>query len=150
MKKVLLVFAGLVAVAVVLLIFRGGAGGGGLELSGNDARQVGDLTVDFLEDIQFKDFEKASSYHSAEDRKKVNIPKLIERLFAVKPEFLDIMRYELVKVDVDRSGNRARVKTHTVVKILNTGEIKEPDIIFYWYKDPAEGWVMELESSLHR
>ena len=38
--------------------------------------------------------------------------------------------------------------THTVIKLLNTKEIREPDIILYWRKDPKEGWVMKLESSL--
>ena len=106
--------------------------------------------MEFLEDIKFKDFDKAASYHSAEDRKDVNIAKLIERMFQVKPEFLDILRYKIVKSEIDSSGDRGRVLTRTVVKVLNTGEIKEPEIIFYWQQDPTEGWVMKLESSLKR
>jgi hypothetical protein len=58
------------------------------------------------------------------------------------------MRYEIKSVDIDRSGDRAKVKTHTVVKMLNSDQIKEPEVIFYWRKDPKEGWVMLLESSL--
>lgn len=106
-----------------------------------------ELTVAFLEDIQFKDFVKAAAYHTEEDQQKVDIPHLIERLFKIKPEFLDIMRYEIVDVDVDKSGTRARVKTHAIVKVLNTDEIKEPDIIFYWQKQDGK-WYMKLESSL--
>jgi hypothetical protein len=105
------------------------------------------LTSSFLEDIRFKDFTKAASYHTPEDQKKVNIPNLIERIFQIKPEFLDIMKYEITSVDIDRSGNRARVKTHTTIKVLNTEEIKEPDVIFYWHKENGQ-WYMKLESSL--
>lgn len=150
MKKVGLIFAALVLLAVVLLAFnsRRGVDVGGVSLGSGDVGYLQKRTNDFLEDIQFKDFEKAASYHSAEDRKDVNIPKLIERIFAVKPEFLDIMRYEILKVDLDSTGNRARVKTRTVIKILNKNEVREPEIIFYWFKDPKEGWVMDLESSL--
>ncbi len=108
---------------------------------------VNDLTIDFLEDIQFKDFDKAATYHTKEEQEKVDIPNLIERLFQIKPEFLDIMRFEITDVHIDRSGDRARVKTHTVVKVLNTDEIKEPDIIFYWHKQDGQ-WYMKLESSL--
>jgi hypothetical protein len=105
------------------------------------------LTISFLEDIRFKDFQKAATYHTKEDQTKVNIPNLIERLFRIKPEFLDIMKYEITGVDIDRSGDRARVKTHTTVKVLNTEEIKEADVIFYWHKEGGQ-WYMKLESSL--
>lgn len=105
------------------------------------------LTNDFLEDIRFKDFTKAATYHTPEDQKKVNIPELIERIFKIKPEFLDIMKYEITGVDVDRSGMRARVKTHTTIKMLNSDELKEADTIFYWHKIDGH-WYMKLESSL--
>ena len=152
MKKVVLVFVALGLLAVGLLIFtsRSSFRHPGLTTSvGGAAKEMETKSRSFLEDLQFKDFEKAASYHSREDRKKVNIPQLIERMFAVKPEFLDIMSYEIVKIQFDNSGKRCRVKTKTKVKILNTNEIKEPEIILYWFKDPAEGWIMELESSLH-
>ena len=106
-----------------------------------------ELTRAFLEDIQFKDFDKAAMYHTPEDQEQVDIPDLLERLFKIKPEFLDIMKYEITDVDIDNSGARARVKTHTTVKLLNTDEIKEPDVIFYWYKQDDQ-WYMKLESSL--
>jgi hypothetical protein len=106
-----------------------------------------ELTSAFLEDIQFKDFDKAATYHTVEDQKTVDIPDLLERLFQIKPELLDIMKYEITGVEVDKSGTRARVKTHTTVKLLNTDEIKEPDLIFYWHKQ-GEQWYMKLESSL--
>ncbi len=112
-----------------------------------DKGLIHELTTGFLEDIQFKDFAQAALYHTEEDQEKVNIPELIERLFQIKPEFLDIMKFEIMDVDIDRSGKRARVKTHTTVKILNTDELKEPDIIFYWHKHDGK-WYMKLESSL--
>lgn len=105
------------------------------------------LTIDFLEDIKFKDFDKAASYHTKEDQETVDIPHLIERIFQIKPELLDIMKYEITGVDIDRRATRARVKTHTTVKVLNTEELKEPDIIFYWQKIDGH-WYMKLESSL--
>lgn len=120
------------------------------QITSSEVRLLRERSKDFLEDLQYKDFDKASTYHSSDDRKKADIAKLIERLFAVKPEFLDIMRYEIKKIEIDRSGDRAKVKTETVVKLLNTKKIKKPEIILYWRKDPREGWVMKLESSLHR
>ena len=112
-----------------------------------DKNILRNLTIDFLEDIKFKDFDKAATYHTKEDQETVDIPRLLERLFKIKPELLDIMKYEITGVDLDRSGTRARVKTHTTIKVLNSGKIKEPDVIFYWHKE-GEQWYMKLESSL--
>lgn len=151
MRKVLALFGVLALLAAVLLLLssRTGLQLGGVTVSTSaDASYLEQRTLDFLEDIRFKDFEKAASYHSVEDRKTVRIPELIERIFAIKPEFLDILRYEILAVELDRSGTRGRVKTRTVVKVLNSGEIREPEILFYWMKDPRDGWVMKLESSL--
>lgn len=151
MRKVLALFGVLALLAAVLLLLssRTGLQLGGVTVSTSaDASYLEQRTLDFLEDIRFKDFEKAASYHSVEDRKTVRIPELIERIFAIKPEFLDVLRYEILAVELDRSGTRGRVKTRTVVKVLNSGEIREPEILFYWMKDPRDGWVMKLESSL--
>lgn len=151
MRKVLLIFGVLALVAAVLLLLSSRSGfslGGVTVASSADSSFIEQRTLDFLEDIRFKDFAQAASYHSVADRKTVDIPYLIERIFQIKPEFLDILRYEILAVELDRSGTRGRVKTRTVVKILNTGEIREPEIIYYWYKDPRDGWVMRLESSL--
>jgi len=106
-------------------------------------------SLSFMEDIQFKDFKKAASYHSPEDQEKVDIPRLIEKMFKVKPEQLDIMEYEILEKSLDSSGNRGRVKIMTKVNILNTGKIKNPEIILYYHKK-GDKWFMELESSLHR
>ncbi len=150
MKKILILFVLLAGLAVGALIISGRAGGGDVLGTGSaaDRNQLSQIALKFMEDLRFKDFQHAASYHSAEDRKKVNIPQLIEQWFAVKPETLDIMRYEIQKVDIDSTGKRGRVKVKTVIKILNANEIKEPEMMLYFFKDPAEGWIMELESSL--
>lgn len=177
MKKVLFVFFLLVAGAVGLLVFGNSSGGGfsfklpsiggllggdkppkGSDSSGmgavdpnkdDDARFLFDRTTDFLEDIRYKDFDKAASYSSSEDRKNVNMTRALTRLFVVPPESLDILESEVRSVELDRSRTRGRVKTHSRVKILNLNQFKEPEIIFYWHKDPKEGWVMKLESSVN-
>lgn len=150
MKKVLLLFVLLAGLAFGAFVLSGRARGGEVRFTGSsaDRGQLEQYALKFMEDLRFKDFQHAASYHSVEDRKKVNIPQMIERWFQVKPETLDIMRYEVQKVDIDSTGNRGRVKIKTVLKILNANEIKEPEIMLYFFKDPAEGWVMELESSL--
>lgn len=152
MKKVILIFALLVGLAMGLLYLSNPATDIGTsfnQVASEDGKILRERTLSFLEDLQYKDFAKAATYHSTEDRKKVNIPNLIERLFAIKPEFMDIMRYEIKKIEFDSSGDRAKVKTQTVIKVLNTNKIKEPEVILYWRRDPKEGWVMKLESSLH-
>jgi len=149
-KKILIWFLVLGGLAFTLLVLKDRPSGGQSQGTGSrqDRAKLEEMSLKFLEDLRFKDFQHAASYHSTEDRKKVNIPQKIEQWFMVKPEQLDIMRYEVMRTDVDSTGLRGRVKVKTVIKILNTSEIKEPEMMLYWFKDPTEGWIMELESSL--
>ncbi len=151
MRKSLFLLILILSVGVFFYLFSSKYGlvVGGVKLAFDDDKlALQEMAINFLEDIQFKDFDKAASYHSEGDRKKVDIPKLIERIFQVKPEFLDIMKYEIMDISIDRSGDRAKIKTHTTIKMLNTKKIKEPEIIFYWHKSNDGKWYMELESSL--
>jgi hypothetical protein len=139
--------------------------------------QLDKLARSFLQDLQFKDFAKAGKYHSFLDQGKADIPKLIERLFQVKPEVLNIRDFEIVKVDLDEDGKRARTFFRSNLELLNTAEGDKPNKekqiegILYWHKLPvtagmppsaegaaqtttdavaaeAEQWFMKLESSL--
>ena len=111
MKKVNLIIILIIAAAIGITVTgsRFGLEIGNLSYFFNsDKGQVYKLTEDFLEDIQFKDFEKAAKYHTPEDQKEANIPKLIEEKFKIKPEMMDIREIEVQKVEIDRSGDRAR------------------------------------------
>ena len=105
----------------------------------------------FLEDIQFKDFERAASYHAPDKRDTVDIPFLLERLFLQKPESLDIMDYEIVFAKIDSTRRRARVKARVKVKNLAKGDIREQEFIVFFHRDSVDApWYMELESSLRQ
>lgn len=153
MKKILWTIAAVIIVAAAALLWAGSSRVHKAPLvpvSDKDgAAYIESQTLSFLEDIRFKDFAKAARYHSIEEQKVVDIPQLIENIFKVKPELLDIMRYEVLSVELDSTQTRGRVKTRTVIKLLNTDEIREPEIIFFWDKHPQQGWVMRLQSSLH-
>ena len=146
-------------IALTVLVVAGGYLGGahvsggawptlGLPIGGPEAllRQT---ALSFWEDIQFKDFQTAASYHEPGTRDEVDIPFLIERIFAVKPEMLDIMEYEIVFAEVDSSGLRARVKTRLKLKELVRENIREQEVILYFHRESTEtDWYMVLESSL--
>jgi hypothetical protein len=113
-----------------------------------ETRQLAELSGKFLEDIQYKDFKAAAGYSSPEDREKADIPALIERIFKIKPEQLDINQIEVLSADLDSTGRRARVKLKTEVKLLNTAELRSPEVLLYWKKAPGGQWYMDLASSL--
>ena len=120
----------------------------GLPLGG-DRGLLRRMALDFMEDIQFKDFEAAASYHAPELMESVDIPFLIQRLFQVKPEALDIMDYEIVFADIDSSDLRARVKVRVRAKILLNERIEEREFVLYFDRDDARSpWYMKLEDSL--
>ena len=118
---------------------------------GGDRGELRRTALRFLEDLQFKDFIKAATYHSPDDQSSVDIPFLIQRLFQVKPEALDIMDYEVIFADIDSSGDRARVKVRVKVKVLLNNAIKEKDMVLYFHRENANApWFMKFEDSLRK
>lgn len=119
-----------------------------------DRQAVFDATKRFLEDVQFKDFAHASGFHTEDDRKKKNIPQLIEEKFLTKPELLDIRAFEILKVEISNAGDRARALTRTTAKHLNSEQVRDGkeevrniDTMWYWKKVGGK-WFMDLSSSL--
>ncbi len=122
----------------------------GLALGG-DRGALRRIALSFLEDIQFKDFVNAASYHAPDKRDSVDIPFLIQRLFTVRPEALDIMDYEVVFAEIDSGGLRARVKLRVKLKLLLRALIEEQEIILYFQRDSVDDpWHMKLEDSLRQ
>jgi hypothetical protein len=120
----------------------------GLALGG-DRGALRRMALDFLEDIQFKDFASAAGYHAPDLIESVDIPFLLQRLFAVKPEALDIMDYEIVFAEIDSSELRARVKSRVKVKLLMGERIEEREFILYFDRESVtDPWYMKLEDSL--
>ena len=153
MKKILIPLALLIAIAggyIGLSHFSGGAFPTlGLPIGGDEGH-LRTVTTQFWEDIQFKDFDKAASYHPPDKQDDVDIPYLIERMFILKPEGLDIISYEIVFAEVDSSGLRARVKSRVKVKNLVNNDINDREIMLYYFRDSTDSpWFMKLESSLH-
>ena len=122
----------------------------GLVLGGSRG-ELRRMALAFLEDIQFKDFVSAASYHAPEIRDDVDIPYLIQRLFTVRPEALDIMDYDVVFAEIDSGGLRARVKLRVKVKLLLNALINEREVILYFQRDSVDDpWYMKLEDSLRQ
>jgi hypothetical protein len=124
-----------IATIVVALLI---AAGLGIYLAGPldpSRRIVEDLSMQFMEDLQFKDFRRSASYHHKLERDRVDIGKTLERLFLIKPEMLDIREYRIVKAEVDSTGKRARVHINTKFQRLNMkDEPEESELILYWMK----------------
>ena len=122
----------------------------GLPLGG-DRGELRRLAFSFWEDVQFKDFDTAASYHEPDRSEEVDIPDLIERLFLQKPEFLDITDIEVMMVDVDSSGDRGRVRTQMRVHDLIKDEWRDQEVMLYYHREaPGSPWYMELETSLRQ
>jgi len=122
----------------------------GLPLGGERA-ELRSIANHFMEDIQFKDFKKAASYHAPAAIETVDIPFLLQRLFFQKPESLDIMAYEIVFCKLDSSKLRGRIKVRMKAKNLINKEIRKQDFLLFFYRqDQQSPWYMELESSLRK
>lgn len=146
MKKVGVALVVVLALAIATLL---GIRSYGFKLFGisyawnEDMAELDRLARGFLQDLQFKDFDKAGKYHTLLEQGKADIPQLIERLFQVKPEVLNIRDFEIVRVDLDEDGKRARTFFRSNLELLNTAEGENPNRekqiegILYWHKQPA-------------
>lgn len=117
-------------------------------LFSGDAQQIVKIGQQFMESIQYKDFKTAAQFSLPEQKDTLDIPALIERLFQIKPELLDINNIAVLSHDFDSSGNRARLKMQADVKVLNSSELRKPEIIFYFKKLSDGKWYMDFASSI--
>lgn len=160
LKKVLTIAAILAVLGGLALTARIPAGLGLSTLVGmldEDKQKLIEQARAFLEAIQYKDFEKAASFHNEIDRAKADIPALIERLFKVKPELLNIRDLQVTGVDIDSTGTRARTFFNTNIEFLNSlrnpkddpdRKQRDTEGVLYWQKNEAGTWDLKLESSL--
>lgn len=118
---------------------------------GGETAKVREMTRSFLEDVQFKDFARAASYHAPDEQQSVDIPFLLERLFLLKPEQLEIRSYEILLAEVDSTGLRGRSKTRIKAKDLLNEAMRDRELMLYFFRE-REGspWFMRLESSLRQ
>ena len=150
MKKWIFLVLVLAVVAIYMKSSRYGIVLGGYLIALDPAKLVVETAAHrFLEDIQFKDFVHAATFHTAEDRKIKDIPHLIEEKFHIKPELLDIKSFEVLRVDVMSNGLRAKALTKVFVRVLNAEQnIREIEATFVFKKEPDGQWYMDLQSSL--
>ncbi|MFC4995007.1 hypothetical protein [Rubritalea tangerina] len=151
-KKLLLLLAllGLTASYFAAVHLSGGAFPAPAFLKlGGDKEKLRSISMKFMEDIEFKDYQNAASYHHPELQSTVDIPFLIHRLFKVKPEAMDIMEYEPVFAKLDSSKLRGRVKMRVKVKLLAQENIITRELMLFYSRDtPTSPWYMILEDSL--
>lgn len=148
--KVLLIFLLLLGLAGGGYVWMQGAQVGGTALStlvSPESQALLGLANSFMEDLKYKDYKNAAKYSLPEQQSKFDVPALIERMFQVKPEFLDIQNYEVTSTDLDSSGQRARVHLKSDIKVLNTNELRSPEVILY-FKKHTDRWYMDLANSL--
>jgi hypothetical protein len=154
MKKLLVVLVAVLTLGGGYLLAAHLSGGAfptlGLKLGG-ERGVLRRLATAFLEDIQFKDFRRAASYHAPDKQQAVDIPFIIQRLFQVKPEALDIMSHEIILCETDSTSLRGRVKTRVKLKELLRGDIRTQELMLYFERvGHGAPWYMKLEDSLRQ
>jgi ribosomal protein L23 len=150
MKKVGIALAVVLALGIALLVglsshgFR--LGGVGVNW-GPDEALLEQKAKGFLESIQYKRFDNAATFHAFPDQAKANIPQLIERLFAIKPEQLKMDNIKITRVTIDSNGMNGRTFFTASVTAFNSArkktdedEEREVEGVLYWSLRPkAEG-----------
>ncbi len=138
--------------SLIVLLLAGVTGGTYLVLAGytpiyaSETKILRDKTYRFWECIQFKSFDQAAEFDSGEDH--ASTAKLIEQIFRIKPENLDIQHVHVLGVFRDGTGDLARTKTRLQVELLNPKQPRDIEVMLYWTRSEAGSWELELRSSL--
>lgn len=119
--------------------------GGYTPLYASDTKILREKTYRFWECIKFKSFDQAAAFDRAQDKQ--TTAKLIERIFRIKPENLDIQTVDVIHADLDRTGRLGRTKTRITGEVLNPKKLVEVEVMLFWEKE-GEAWWLKLESSL--
>ena len=117
----------------------------------NDKSLLKQKSERFMECLKFKEFAEAASAHTPEELKAhSDIAKQLESFFKIPHENLDIQQTTIDYIELDSTGRRAKVKTTSVVRILNrNNEIQRPEAMLYW-KNVNGLWYLDLRTTLER
>ena len=140
MKKWILCFVALASLTAAGYLILGGY----TPLFASDRKILRDKTYRFWECIQFKSFDQAAAFDRAEDKE--TTARLIERIFRIKPENLDIQKVDVIHEDLDRTGKLGRTKSRITGEVLNPKKPLEIEVMLFWEKETE--WWLKLESSL--
>ncbi len=136
-------------VLVVLFIAAAGGGyaihGGYTPFYHSDKKGIREQTRQFWEFIRFKSFDQAAQFDEDEDKE--TTARLIERIFRIKPENLDIQRVDVLSVEIDSSGNLGRSKARLEGELLNPKKTKTIEVMLFWRRVGGV-WRLKLRSSL--
>ncbi len=139
-------------ILILILLLGGGAYAvftGMTPMYQNDAHLLKKKSERFWECVKFKEFGEAAQFHHPDEQKQANIPDLIENLFKVPPEQLDIQEVYVKFAEIDSSGVLGKTKTQTTVHVLNANKTKNPEVMLYWKKLKGQ-WYLKLRSTLVR
>ncbi len=118
---------------------------------GKDKYQVRDVTLAFWEDIKFKDIESASKVLHADKQNKEEILNFLSKIFGTSPANLDLISYEIEKLELDSTGKRARVKVTATAQHLQKQEdledIKVNVMLFFRQHAEDQKWFLEIDHS---
>ena len=151
MIRILSTLTVIITMLAVGYYLSGGSLGSGKIALNSDAAKLRNRANLFWEDIQFKDFDAAAAHHENHLSETIDISYLVNRLFLVKPELLEILDYEIIYAKIDSSGLRGRVKYQIHYKEFVRNKFGKREIILYFYRlNNNEQWYLKLEDSLRR
>ena len=115
-------------------------------LFNSEKSKVQSAALNFWEDIKFKDIKNASKLLNENPDSQKTIETFLRNLFKIDLERLDISSYEIVQLEIDSTGKRARVKTKVLAENLNTQQSVEQYVMLFFYSKDAM-WFLDLQNS---
>lgn len=119
----------------------------GLEIGG-ERQVVRQKTLQFWENLKFKDLKRATAMLGQEVSDPAPILQFLERTFHTEPESLDITEYSVVSAELDSTGRRVRIKASVSANQLATRKPIRVEVMHFFYQSPKGDWWLDLSNSL--
>ena len=138
-------------IVLILVLLLGGAAAGYAVLGGytplytSDKKILRDQTQQFWEYVKFKSFDRAAEFDQNADKEET--ARLLERIFKIKPENLDLREIDVLYAEIDGSGDLGRTKTRIDGAVLNPAAERTLEVMLFWEREEGRWWL-KLRSSL--
>ncbi len=111
---------------------------------GGDRGEVRRVALKFWEDLKFDDPKSAAKLMLPEDMTLVR--SFTSKTFHIAPELLDVTGFEIVSVEIDSTGQRARVKSRILANDLGQNKLVKTEAMLFLRKIKTQ-WFLDLSSS---
>ncbi len=113
---------------------------------GGERGEVREVVLKFWEDLKFNDPRSASKLLLPARQDIALVNNFLSQTFHGNPESLDVTGFEIVEIEIDSTGRRARAKSKVLANLLTENRPIQIETMFFLRKVKSK-WYLDLSGS---